>query len=123
MSKFVLVETISQYRMRYVIEVPDDHMEREYPCTAGQWAEDTVTCEDMREFSQHWVGESILSSREISRDETLALCDIDNDYCSSWSDDQKIHTFVTEVGYSPKTYSKSTEEEHSKYYYDTDRNR
>ena len=39
MSKFVLVEAISQFRQRYVIEVPDDHNDREYPCTAITWAE------------------------------------------------------------------------------------
>ena len=123
MSKFVLVETISQYRMRYVIEVPDNHNDGMYECSATQWAEDTVSSEEMREFSQKWIGESILSSREVSRDEVLELCDIDNDYCSSWTDDHKIHTFVTEVGYKDKPYTKSTEEEHSKFYYDTDRNR
>jgi hypothetical protein len=56
MSKFVLVETISQYRMRYVIEVPDDHNDGEFPCTAETWAEDTVTMEEMTEFSQKWLG-------------------------------------------------------------------
>lgn len=99
MSKFVLVETISQYRMRYVIEVPDDHNEREYPCSAETWAADTVTSEDMKEFSQLWLGETIVSTREIAKEEIVALCDKDNDYCKSWGDDHKIKTFVTEVGY------------------------
>ena len=103
MSKYVLVETISQHRMRYVIEVPDNHNEGEFPCTAKQWAEDTVTMEDMKEFSQEWVGESILSSREIDRTEILRLCDEDNDYVNkgdrAWTDEQKIKTFVTEIGY------------------------
>ena len=91
MSKFVLVETISQYRMRYVIEVPDNHNDGMYECSATQWAEDTVASEEMREFSQKWVGESILSSREVSRDEVLELCDIDNDYCSSWTEIGRAH--------------------------------
>lgn len=104
MSKFVLVETISQYRMRYVIEVPDDHNDGEYPCTAKQWAEDSVTMDDMKEFSQHWLGEVISSSREISRDEVLELVNEDNGYCNGeygepWSDEQKIDTFVTPIGY------------------------
>jgi len=51
MSKFVLVDCIAQYRMRYIIEVPDDHNDKEYPCSAIQYAEDTVTCEDMKELS------------------------------------------------------------------------
>lgn len=101
MSKFVLVDTISQYRMRYVIEVPDDHMDGDFPCPATTWAEDTVTMEEMKEFSQKWIGETILSSREVSREEILKICDIDNEYCSSWTDSQKVHTFVTEIGYKP----------------------
>ena len=102
MSKFVLVETISQYRMRYVIEVPDDHNEREYPCTANQWAEDTVTAEEMREFSQKWLGEVISSSREVTQEEILKLCDEDNEYLKSWSDEDKLRLFVTEIDYKPE---------------------
>jgi hypothetical protein len=67
MSKFVLVETLSQYRMRYVIEVPDDHNDREFPCTDIQWAEDTVTMEEMKEFSQKWLGETIIGSRQVDK--------------------------------------------------------
>lgn len=99
MSKFVLVETVSQYRMRYVIEVPDDHMDREYPCPATTWAEDTVTSEEMKEFSQKWLGEVITSSREITKEEVLTMCDIDNNYCKSWDEDKKIDVFVTPIGY------------------------
>jgi len=98
MSKFVLVETISQYRMRYVIEVPDNHNDGEFPCTAVQWAEDTVTMEEMKEFSQKWIGETILSSREISKKEIIPLCDEDNVYLKSWTDKQKMN-LVTPVGY------------------------
>lgn len=99
MSKFVLVDTISQYRMRYVIEVPDDHNEGEYPCTAEQWAADTVTMQEMKEFSQLWLGETIVSTREIAKEEIVPLCDKDNDYCQSWDDEKKLEVFVTPVGY------------------------
>ena len=99
MSKFVLVDTISQYRMRYIIEVPDDHNEREYPCSADTWASDTVTAEEAKEFSQLWLGETIVSTREITKEEIVPLCDIDNEYCKSWDDDKKVEVFVTEVGY------------------------
>jgi hypothetical protein len=98
MSKFVLVETLIQYRMRYVIEVPDDHNEGEFPCTAIQWAEDTVTMEEMKEFSQKWIGETILSSREIYKKEIIPLCDEDNNYLKSWTKEQKMN-LVTPIGY------------------------
>lgn len=99
MSKLVMVECISQFRQRYVIEVPDDHNDGEYPCSAIQWAEDTITSEEMTEFSQKWLGETIISSREVTQEEVLQICDVDNDYCKEWSDEQKIGTFVTPVGY------------------------
>jgi hypothetical protein len=99
MSKYVLVETISQFRQRYVIEVPDDHNEKEFPCTAEQWAEDTVTMEEMKEFSQFWLGEVITSSREITKEDIITLCDKDNDYCKSWDDEKKIEVFVTPVNF------------------------
>jgi hypothetical protein len=99
MSKFVLVDTISQYRMRYIIEVPDNHNENEYPCSAEQWAMDTVTAEEMKEFSQFWIGESIFSTREIAKEEIIPLCDKENSYCQSWDDEKKMEVFVTPIGY------------------------
>ena len=99
MSKFVLVDTVSQYRMRYIIEVPDDHNDKEYPCSAEQWAMDTVTAEQMKEFSQFWIGESIFSTREIAKEEIIPLCDKENDYCQTWDDEKKMQAFVTPIGY------------------------
>jgi hypothetical protein len=101
-SKFVLVEAISQFRQRYVIEVPDNHAdvtEDTFGCTAVQWAEDTVTMEEMKEFSQLWLGETITSSRELTKEDIISLCDTDNDYCKSWTEEQKMNAFVTEIGY------------------------
>jgi len=98
MSKFVLVETLSQYRMRYVIEVPNNHNDGECPCTAIQWAEDTVTMQEMKEFSQKWIGETIFDSREVNREEILKMCDLDNDYLKSWTKEQKMN-LVTPIGY------------------------
>lgn len=102
MSKFVMVDTVSQFRMRYVVEVPDDHNDGEFPCSAKEWAMDTVTMNEAREFSQEHLGETIVSSRELTRNEILALCDEDNTYVKSWSDDRKIAAFVTEIGYKPE---------------------
>ena len=99
MSKYVLVEALAQYRMRYVIEVPDNHNDGEYPCTAQQWAEDTVVSEEMKEFSQLYLGETIISSREIPKEEIVLLIDKDNEYCKSWDDEHKFDSFVTPIGY------------------------
>lgn len=99
MSKFVLVETISQHRMRYVIEVPLDHNDGEFPCSATGWAEDTVASDDMVEMSQKWLGETIVSSQEITKEKVMDLIHEDNSYCAPWSDEQKLQTFITPIGY------------------------
>ena len=85
-KQLVLVECIQQYRMRYVVEVPFGH---------ADWALDTVTMEEAKEFSQLSLGETLISSRVVTKEEVLRLCDEDNDYCQSWTDEAKLETFVT----------------------------
>ena len=85
-TELVLVECIQQYRMRYVVEVP---------VGKSDWALDTVTMEEAVEFSQLSLGETIVSHRVVSKDDVLKLCDIDNDYCSSWDTEKKFDVFVT----------------------------
>jgi hypothetical protein len=92
-TQLVLVETVSMFRMRYVVEVPvgtDD-----YNNDKSLWALDTVTMNEAQEFSQEHLDETIVSHRVVSKKEALALCDIDNDYTKSWSKDKKIETFFT----------------------------
>jgi hypothetical protein len=87
-TEFVLVEAIGQFRMRYVVEVPVGKKE---------WAEDVVTMNQAKEFSQLSLGETIISSRTISKEEIIPLCDEDNDYIKTWADDQKLNAFVTTI--------------------------
>ena len=113
MSKWVLVETVLQYRMRYMVEAPDDHPE---------YALDTVTTEEAKEFSQLYLGETITSHRVVNEQEALSLCDEDNDYLKSWTVEQKkknLFTSMEEQGYDKQPESVC----HSEYYYDTERNR
>lgn len=79
-----LVETISMFRMRYVIEA----LEETHAC-------DEVVMNNsegfLREFSQLHLDEIITSSREIDDAEYLRLFDRDNDYLKDWTDDQKFN--------------------------------
>lgn len=84
--EWVLVDTVSQFRMRYMIQVPVGKKE---------WALDTVTMSEGKEFSQVHIGETIVSHRVVTEAEALQICDEDNDYCKSWSDDKKIEVFFT----------------------------
>ena len=92
-TQWVLVECVSTFRNRYMVEVPigtDD-----YNNDKTLWALDTVTVQAAKEFSQEYLGEQIVSHRVVTYDEALALSDKDNDYTVSWDNDTKVKTFFT----------------------------
>lgn len=86
---WVMVEAISQFRMRYMVEAPADHPE---------YALDDVTCATAKEFSQEWLGEVISSHRVMTEEDALQLCEEDNDYCRGWTDEQLKKAFFTKEG-------------------------
>jgi len=85
-KSWVLVEAVSMFRMRYMVEVPADHPE---------YALDTVVMQEAEEFSQEHLNETIVSHRVVSEAEALALCDVDNDYTKNWTQEQKMNSFFT----------------------------
>lgn len=87
-TELVMVECVSTFRMRYVVEVPKGKKE---------WALDTVTVNEAEEFSQEHLGEQIFSHRVIDKEEYLRVFNEDNDYLSSWKDDDKFSRFVTKI--------------------------
>jgi bifunctional ADP-heptose synthase (sugar kinase/adenylyltransferase) len=95
-TQLVLVECVSMFRMRYLVEVPVGI--DSYGNDKKDWALDTVSMEEAKEFSQQHIGETIVSSRVISKEEALTLCDQDNDYAKSWPEEKKIEQFFTTVG-------------------------
>jgi hypothetical protein len=93
--QWVLVETVSMFRERYMVEVPVGT--DQYGKNKVEWALDTVVMEDAKEFSQQHLGQTIVSHRVVSEEEALKMCDVDNDYASEWSDKKKIEVFFTEI--------------------------
>lgn len=104
-KELVLVECVSTFRMRYVVEVPAGKKE---------WALDTVALNEAEEFSQEHIGEQIVSHRVISNDEYLRIFNEDNDYLSKWTDEEK-RKFINAWP--------NDEVEHSEYFFDTERNK
>ncbi len=95
-DKYAVVTVISQFRQRYVMPVSKlqeknttisltDHPEQIVP-----WAEDSVTSEDVKEFSQKWLGETILDTFILDEERALLLFDRDNDYLSGWTKEEKL---------------------------------
>ena len=84
--KYVLVDTVSMFRIRYAVGVPDDITDDE----AITWAKDSVTSEEVEEFSQYHIGESISDASILTKEALLSQFDKDNDYVTSWTDDIKM---------------------------------
>ena len=81
-----LVETVSLFRIRYVIEANE----------ASHAADEVVMNNIDNEFSQKHLDEIITSTREITDEEYLKLFDEDNDYLMSWDEASKFK-FVHKV--------------------------
>jgi hypothetical protein len=85
-KEWVLVECISTFRQRYLVQVPQGKEE---------YALDTVTMNQAKEFSQLHLGETIVSHRVLSEDEAVAQAYVDNDYLSAWTEDQIKNNLFT----------------------------
>ena len=86
-NKYYVVTAISQYRMRYVVPVEDLKLDGH---AEPEWAADSVTMDEVNEFSQLHIGETVLDVNEFSEEEVLTLFDKDNDYLKDWTKEQKL---------------------------------
>ena len=93
MTKYVIVTAISSYRMRYCIPVDElQELNVEVPVEGREieWAEDCVTCDEVVEFSQKHVGETIFDSEILTEEQMLEKFDADNDYLKDWTREKKV---------------------------------
>jgi antitoxin component of MazEF toxin-antitoxin module len=104
-TEWVLVECISQFRHRYMVEVP---------AGKAEYALDTVTMNEAKEMSQHHLGEVIISHRVVTEDEAIAQAYEDNDYLVSWSEEQIKKNLFTHWEKNGKV-DKDEESQHGDY--------
>lgn len=89
MKKY-LVETVSMFRIRYVVEAKDES----HAC-------DEVVCNDgnLKEFSQKHIDENIINVWEFDNEEEyIKIFNEDNEYLIDWTDEQKFQ-FVNKIDY------------------------
>jgi hypothetical protein len=98
-TEWVMVECVSTFRERYMVEVPKGHAE---------YALDTVTMNEAKEFSQDYLGETIVSHRVVTKEEAFKMCDNDNDYTKSWDDETKVKNFFTTLSDQGDAYGHLT---------------
>jgi len=94
-SDYVVVDTISVFKQRYII--PREEVERfneEVVCTeklAKLWAHESVECEEVKEFSQRWLGETVTNIDIVDTPKVLGLFKDDNEELSQeWSQAKQL---------------------------------
>ena len=86
-----MVETVSIFRMKYLVEANEE---------SHALDEVTMQGEELKEFSQKYVDENILSSRAITKKDALKEFDKDNEYLKDWSSSEKIAKTVNTIDYT-----------------------
>jgi hypothetical protein len=81
-KKLVLVTTISTFTHSYVFSEEEG--------VDSSLVLDFIGDEDVEEMSQTWIGEQIISHRDITFEEYLKIFDKENDYLKDWSTEQKL---------------------------------
>ena len=95
-ERYVVVTCISSFRQRYAIPLselqalnPDINIMND-PEQQISWANDSVSMEEVKEFSQYYMGESIVDTFILDEPRVKMLFNRDNDYLADWSDEQKM---------------------------------
>jgi hypothetical protein len=99
-KKLYVVEVISSFRMRYVVEAKN----------GGDAVNEVVLNEsdtDFKEFSQEHIGTHIFDYREISKKGYLELFDRDNKYLKNWTNEQKLD-LINQIEYKEEDESKNS---------------
>lgn len=89
-DEYAVVTTIQTFRHRYVVPINKLQEQNPEQEVNPKWALDSVTMEEVKEFSQLHLGEQILDFQLVNQEEVLGLFDEDNSYLSSWSEEQKL---------------------------------
>ena len=94
-SDYVVIDTISVFKQRYI--VPREEVQKwneEIKLTdklAKQWAQESVECEEVKEFSQRWLGETVTNIDFADTEKVLRLFKDDNKQLSEeWSQAQQL---------------------------------
>lgn len=75
-----LVETVSMFRMRYVID-----------CESAEHAKDAVSMNEAEEFGQLHIDENIFGCREVTDAEIPILFFEDHPYLESWGPEKTMN--------------------------------
>lgn len=89
-DQYAIVTTISTHKIRYCIPMSElQKLNTDSPVDLS-WAADSVTMQEVDEFSQDWLGEQIVDVEQYDQHSMLQLFDKDNQYLKDWTTSQKL---------------------------------
>ena len=104
MSKYVMVNAISMFNMKYVIEVPDEVEDKDLL----DHVQKQVAAENTKEFTQRHMGETVSNYSIVTKNEIIDHFRTEEPYFASWSD-ELIMKQVTPIGFDREEYDKEEE--------------
>jgi len=104
MSKYVMVNAISMFNMKYAIEVPDEVEDKDLL----YHVEKQVSAGDTLEFTQRHMGEIVSNYTIVTKNEIIDHFRAEEPYFASWSD-ELIMKQVTPIGFDREEYDKEEE--------------
>lgn len=113
-GKYVVVTAISSFKMKYVVPAEELQKLNEAieldEARAREWAEESVIMEEVKDFSQKHIGETVIETDILDEDTLLEMFDRENDYLSDWTREKKIdYARNWEDSYTKKKKEKETE--------------
>ena len=104
MSKYVMVNAISMFNMKYCIEVPDEVEDKDLL----DHVEKQVSAENTKEFTQRHMGETVSNYSIVTQDEILEEFRSEEPYFAEWPD-ERIMQMVTPIGFDRAEYEREEE--------------
>ena len=104
MSKYVMVNAVSMFNLKYVIEVPDEVEDKDLL----DHVEKQVSAGDTLEFTQRHMGETVSNYSIVTKNEIIEQFRTEEPYFASWSD-ELIMRQVTPIGFNRNEYDKEEE--------------
>lgn len=94
-GKYAIVTVAATFRQRYVVPTEelqqlnqDIDLNEAY---ALEWVEECVHAEEVKEFSQKFLGEQVVDKEIIDQSRLLEIFDRENEYLSTWDEEKKLN--------------------------------
>jgi hypothetical protein len=86
--RYVILTAISTFKIRYAI--PEEALSADTDQRLIDKATDAVIAEKVEEFSQEWLGETVIDERICTEGEMLEIFDRENGYLRGWTREEKV---------------------------------